>query len=212
MEIFAHRGTWTAPSERNSLAALERAWRSGHGVETDLRDLDGEVVVSHDPPRRTDPAVFTLRVFLDRWAAAGRPGRLALNVKADGLAAAIADQLSAEGVLGRVFVFDMSVPDQLAHERCGLPVLARWSEIETPVRTPGVRGLWLDAFSDDSWWDPAGVRTHLEQGSDVVLVSPELHGRPFLPTWERVRAADLHRSSGFGICTDVPDRAQEFFA
>ena len=212
MEILAHRGAWTAPHERNTLAALERAWRRGHGVETDLRDLDGEVVVSHDPPRSSDRHGFSFSALLESWTALGRPGRLALNIKSDGLAPAVAQSLESADAVERAFVFDMAVPDQLAYDRAGVPLLTRWSEIEAPVWSPGARGLWLDAFTDDTWWDEAEVRTQLERGRQVVLVSPELHGREHAATWARVRAAQLHLHTGFALCTDHPDEAEEFFA
>jgi len=57
--ILAHRGAWTVPKERNSAEALKRALKSGFGIETDLRDLDGTVVISHDPPKHADtPLTF----------------------------------------------------------------------------------------------------------------------------------------------------------
>ena len=48
--ILAHRGFWTEPAEKNSREALERAFREGFGIETDIRDRNGALVVSHDPP------------------------------------------------------------------------------------------------------------------------------------------------------------------
>jgi glycerophosphoryl diester phosphodiesterase len=50
--ILAHRGYWLEPGEKNSLSAFRRAFEGGFGIETDIRDLDGELVVSHDPPTR----------------------------------------------------------------------------------------------------------------------------------------------------------------
>ncbi len=211
MEIIAHRGSWTRAEEHNTLVAFRRAWAAGAGVETDLRDLDGDVVVSHDMPR-TCPEPMTLAGLLTAWDAAGRRGRLALNIKADGLAAPVAAALIAAGAAGSSFVFDMSVPDQLAHARTATPVMARWSDLEAPVLTGGEVGLWLDAFHDDSWWDADAVRHHLATGLQVVLVSPELHHRPHLPTWQRLRAEGLDAVPGFALCTDHVAQAQAFFA
>lgn len=211
VEIIAHRGSWLLREEQNTLTAFERAWAAGAGVETDLRDLDGEVVVSHDMPR-TCPEPMTLADLLRHWHRAGRRGRLALNIKADGLAVPVAAALETAGATASAFVFDMSVPDQLAHTRTSTPVFARWSDLEAPVFAGGETGIWLDAFTDDGWWDADAVRRHLEAGLQVVLVSPELHHRPHRAAWERLRAEGLDTAAGFGLCTDHVDEAAAFFS
>jgi len=211
VEILAHRGKWSLPDQRNTAAAFAAAWGAGHGIETDLRDLDGEVVVSHDPPRRAT-VKQTFGELLQRWDAAGRRGRLALNIKADGLAVPVATALEAAEALEHAFVFDMSVPDQLAHRRTRVPVFTRWSDIEALSAPDGTRGLWLDALRDDAWWSASAVREQLVAGRQVVLVSPELHGRDHEAVWERVADAELHRHEGFALCTDHPADAEERFA
>jgi hypothetical protein len=50
MKLLCHRGYRQRKSEQNSLAALELAILGGNGVETDIRDCDGELVISHDMP------------------------------------------------------------------------------------------------------------------------------------------------------------------
>lgn len=44
------------------MVSFERTFASGDGVELDVRDLDGELVVSHDPPRRV---TLTLDAVID---------------------------------------------------------------------------------------------------------------------------------------------------
>lgn len=51
MLFLSHRGRWLEPSEKNTEAAFVRWFAQGFGTETDVRDLDGQVVISHDPPR-----------------------------------------------------------------------------------------------------------------------------------------------------------------
>ena len=53
--IMCHRGYWSgelgiAPLQKNSWEAFERAIDFGFGIETDLRDYAGSVVISHDVP------------------------------------------------------------------------------------------------------------------------------------------------------------------
>ncbi len=84
MIILAHRGCWRENSEKNTRAAFLRAFEAGYGIETDVRDLDGELVVSHDPARR---GAMRWGELLDLYVEHGAPGQLAINIKADGLAA-----------------------------------------------------------------------------------------------------------------------------
>ena len=50
MQIISHRGYWKNPDERNQHVAFVRSFDSGFGTETDLRDICGKIVVSHDMP------------------------------------------------------------------------------------------------------------------------------------------------------------------
>lgn len=47
MFIIAHRGLWKHPAERNTLTAFENAFKTGFGIETDIRDCLGKIVISH---------------------------------------------------------------------------------------------------------------------------------------------------------------------
>ena len=61
MKIICHRGYWQEPSEKNSDIALRRGFSLGLGTETDIRDLNGELVISHDPAK---PGVLTFADLL----------------------------------------------------------------------------------------------------------------------------------------------------
>ena len=45
IEILAHRGFWKREGEKNTKVAFERAFDNGFGIETDLRDVKGEIIV-----------------------------------------------------------------------------------------------------------------------------------------------------------------------
>ena len=208
--ILAHRGFWEAPAERNTAAALRRALAAGFGLETDIRDLDGELVLSHDPPRAAQ-APWTVAALLACYRDLGSEAWLALNIKADGLAAPLAALLAAHGIT-RAFVFDMSVPDMRGWLGAGVPVFTRRSDIEPdPVLLPQSAGVWLDGFeipfAPAAWADAT-----LGAGRMAALVSPELHRRAPLPAWEAWRAAlDLAGDPGLMLCTDLPEDAVRFF-
>lgn len=208
MIILAHRGWWLEPAEKNSRQALARAFEAGYGVETDLRDHDGEVVVSHDPPVGDDH--IKLVELLSMFKKAGEPGALALNIKADGLQKPLAQALGEAGV-SNYFVFDMSVPDGLVYLRHGLTVFTRRSEYEAaPSFLDRATGIWVDAFDSD-WIGADDLRELSKDGKALALVSPELHGRPHREVWSRWKAAVSQASAPIMVCTDFPDAAEKVF-
>lgn len=60
INIIAHRGYWLNPSEKNTTLAFSRALQYGFGIETDFRDFDGALVVSHDPPSASSMKISEL--------------------------------------------------------------------------------------------------------------------------------------------------------
>ncbi len=216
MELLAHRGWWFAPTEKNTRMALERALAAGYGVETDIRDCDGELVIAHDMPRRhADPEMqLTFADFLELYTRfKGRP-TLALNIKADGMVAPLRAALSAHGI-SSYFVFDMSVPDTLAYLSAGIPVYTRRSEFETgSILDEHAPGVWLDAF-ETPFVPPEMIAERLAADKTVAIVSPELHRKPHLEAWHSwralYRALPEERRARLQLCTDFPSDAADFF-
>ena len=218
MLILSHRGYWKQPHEKNAEAAFVRSFAHGFGTETDVRDANGRLVISHDPPAPgADPLSFDAFCALyKRHGDDALP--LALNVKADGLQTLLKTALDEHGITNS-FVFDMAVPDGLAYLRHGLPVFTRRSEYETqPTFYEEAAGVWMDCFHEPDWRTAASIHAVLADGKQVCLVSPDLHRRPHRPFWEKLAAAGLHRNAqGKGdaallLCTDYPEEAAEFFA
>ena len=207
LHFLAHRGQWSQPAEKNLPAALRLALRSGFGIETDVRDLAGQLVVSHDP---ADTGALSAAEFFTSYREFGSTEPLALNVKADGLRSLLKPLLAGHAITN-YFCFDMSVPETLAYRREGLRYFTRESEYEpAPALYADAAGVWMDMFHGD-WITPADVRRHLAAGKQVALVSPELHGRPHLAFWARLREAGLHREPDLMLCTDFPVAARDFF-
>jgi hypothetical protein len=183
-------------------------------VETDIRDLDGQLVISHDPPRA---GAMPLADFLDAYIQTQAVGILALNIKADGLQQALSDALTSRQIgPDRYFVFDMAVPDALGYLRQDMPCFTRKSEVEPePAFIDQASGIWLDCFRED-WVNGPEILGHCGAGRPVVLVSPELHGRDRRGAWEIWRESyrELKRR-GLGermmICTDHPHEAKAYF-
>lgn len=210
MILLAHRGHWKHRNERNTAKAFSAAFERGYGIETDVRDLGGELVIAHDPPVSPE---LTLAQFLDLHAAYPGDLTLALNIKADGLAVPLKAMLAERGVKN-YFVFDMSVPDSLSYFRAGMPVFTRRSEHETGSTLDSqADGLWLDWFGEGHT-PAAEVNRYIDSGKRVAMVSPELHGRKPDAAWADWRAAGCatRRSGAFLLCTDLCEEAEDYFA
>ena len=205
MQIVSHRGLWRKTAEHNTIAAFERSFELGMGVETDLRDRNGGVVVAHDPPKKSTLPFAELLRAMD-----GRNLPLALNIKADGLAKQIKRAL-AQFNHDNYFVFDMSLPDMRWHLQCDMPVFAGMSDLQPrPPLLAQCAGVWLDSFESD-WFGARLIDKLLAQNKKICVVSPELHRRPFEKQWKTIRMAKSVAADGLMLCTDHPLQARDFF-
>lgn len=204
MNIICHRGYWTSPEEKNTTISFKRAFELGLGTETDLRDFNGEIVVSHDPPK---DGVMTFRDFL-KFAPRNLP--LALNIKSDG----IAEKASAELIRAghdNFFFFDMSIPDMQLYVRRSLPVAIRLSEYEPIVESLIIQGeyIWLDMFHFQ-WYGVDEINNLINLGKQIFIVSAELHGRDRQGHWKFLES--LKNSDLITLCTDFPLEALTRFS
>lgn len=202
MQILAHRGMWETTAEQNTLAAFARAFDAGFGIETDVRDCRGRLLISHNPPAGNEPGLEDCLALLR-----GRSLPLAINIKADGLAEELRG-LCHRHQVPDWFVFDMSVPDMRQQLAVGNPVYARMSEVEkTPPWQDEARGIWLDGFA--GLWYGADTVTSLLERCRVCVVSQELHGRDPAVQWSMLRPCAA--SANLLLCTDRPAQAKEYF-
>ena len=72
--VIAHRGFWLRPDEKNTPTAFARALSEGFGIETDFRDLGGDLVISHHPPQ---VGALLAKEFFTQCAAVREAGLLA---------------------------------------------------------------------------------------------------------------------------------------
>lgn len=202
MKIYSHRGLWVEPCEKNAAIAFQRTIDQGFGTETDVRDLQGRLVIAHDPPTGGELDLGTVAGMFD-----GQRLPLALNVKSDGIALMMAKVLLGRDI--EWFAFDMSGPETIKYAQAGLPFYTRHSDIEPePILLNEAVGVWLDAFHAD-WYGSDIPERHLAAGKAVCIVSPDLHGRQPLPLWERLFG--LRDAANLALCTDRPIQAREFF-
>lgn len=200
ISIIAHRGYWKTEEEKNTRIAFERAFNCGFGVETDLRDIKGNIVISHNMPVGDE---MTFEELLQLVADRNLP--LALNIKADGQAEEI-KRLLEKYHHTNYFTFDMSIPEMVVQHKVGLNVFTGLSDIvPTPVLFEQAQGVWLDCFNSD-WFGEDEIQNLLNQRKKVCIVSPDLHKREYKHIWEKYK-----NISGIMVCTDYPQEAKVFF-
>jgi hypothetical protein len=207
MQILSHRGFWQENSEKNQAIAFHRSFSLGYGTETDLRDLAGEIVISHDPPLGGE---ITLESFFQLYCEHDDNLTLALNIKSDGLQAELKSLIKKYSIKN-YFVFDMSVPDARQWLNFGVRFFTRQSEFETiPYFQQQAAGVWLDCFLSD-WICEKVIDKYLQQNMQVCIVSPDLHKREYHNFWKYLQTINVINNDNLMICTDHPEEASTFF-
>jgi glycerophosphoryl diester phosphodiesterase len=194
--IFAHRGFWNDSNAQNSMVSFEAAARNGFSIETDLRSFNGTLVISHDPI--SGDRYVELKDVLEIHSV------FALNVKEDGLQTnmlEIRDWIKDSNS----FVFDGSLPEMYRYKSLEIDHALRISEYERELAWD-CKFVWLDSFESDWWIDDKSVLERL-QDKEVIVVSPELHGRDYRNLWSYLHTSRQKGRFDFSICTDFP---QEF--
>ncbi len=202
MEIISHRGYWSETNEKNSLVSFKKSFDIGFGIETDIRDFNDNIVISHDVPKGVEVnldsliSIMPLDIKVIAW-----------NIKSDGLVKKIKN-LFDKNLLEKSYFFDMSIPETLVYKKEDLNYLVRLSEYETINQLyPNAKGVWLDSFHTD-WWELDIIRRILEDRKKVFVVSPELHSRDHRNVWRILKEFD---NKEIILCTDFPTKAKEYF-
>jgi hypothetical protein len=204
MKILAHRGFWENSVDKNSMEAFARAFRSGYGIETDVRDFNGELVVSHNI---ADESCIQFEDVLKMYEQVNVNLPIAINIKADGLQEKLL-MLIRKYKLDNAFVFDMSVPEQVVYAKKQIPFFSRLSELETvPVQYDLASGIWMDEWEKE-WITKEGVEKYVKNGKLVGVISPEIHGREYEKLWKDLKCI---QNLNFMLCTDIPEKAKGFF-
>lgn len=206
MEIISHRGYWIVKTEKNTTSSFQRSFKLGFGTETDVRDYNGNLVISHDIPTESSILIDDFFKIYKNYSNT----TLALNIKSDGLQSILINKLK-EYNIQNYFVFDMSIPDSIGYINNQSKVFSRQSEYEKiPIFYEKVEGIWLDSFQYE-WYDLNLILTHIEKGKKVAIVSSELHGRDQKSLWEFIKTNKLDKQENIILCTDFPELASKYF-
>lgn len=211
MKILAHRGYWETQGEKNTIVAFERAFAFGFGVETDIRDYNGDIVISHDPPKDGTISLENfLNVYRKYMSSSSAENMLALNVKSDGLYTLLAENFKRAGLSdNHYYFFDMSVPEQYQYISRGFRTYSRSSEFEKELLFPEkMVGVWLDQFEECDHIEKELPRL-LGLNIPITIISPELHGRDKTKVWELLK--EYRNCEQISLCTDLPMEAREYF-
>ncbi|MFA5832056.1 MAG: hypothetical protein WDA22_01145 [Bacteroidota bacterium] len=207
MQIISHRGCWNDTAKKNTEKAFRRALNLNYGIETDVRDYNGEIVISHDIAK--DSCLTFLR-FCEIVNEANNNPCIALNIKSDGLQEKLKHILNNLDIRN-YFVFDMSVPDAYLYINEKFNVFARQSEFEqNPSFYEASQGIWLDAFHNE-WYDEHVIEKHLIAEKKVCIVSPELHKRNHANLWKMIQQTGLYKNDNLYLCTDFAEEASRFY-
>jgi len=207
MNIIAHRGFWQHPNERNTITAFQRALSSGYGIETDLRDSQGKIVISHDIPAYN---CMDLKDFFDLYNQYNGKPLLALNIKSDGLQELLQKEIIKFNIQN-YFVFDMSIPDFKCYLDFNFQCYTRKSEYEkNPSFINNSKGIWFDEFIGN-WITKKDLHHYKSKGLEICIVSPELHGRKFENEWKIYKEFEKSTKIELNICTDFPEKARRYF-
>jgi hypothetical protein len=211
MKIISHRGFWKETYEKNSKLAFSRAIKNGFGIETDVRDYCGSLVISHDiPSYKAQTFENFLICYLQDLIPKTDPPFLAINIKSDGLQSKL-EELLKKYKITNYFVFDMSIPDAIGYLNSNINVFMRNSEHEVLSEFFGnINGIWLDQFYRD-WYSLEYINTMLKRWGTICVVSPELHGRDYINCWKLLKKLPLKSINNIMLCTDYPLNAKEYF-
>lgn len=142
-----------------------------YGVEIDLRDTNGRIIVQHEPFSKGPTLEEYLKVYNHRF--------LVLNVKSAGLEEIILRTVLHRG-LKDFFFLDLPCPAVINLIRQGERRIAlRYSEFEPGAACLALKGkvrwIWVDCFNRYPAAD-AGYKKLLKF-FNICLVAPELQGR-----------------------------------
>lgn len=210
INIVAHRGLWNIVEEKNSFNSFSQAIKGGFGIEIDVRDLNGTLVVSHDPP--VTGVSYSFESVLEFYNYMGSQSEIAINIKSDGIAQFLHALLKKYNI-ENYYCFDMSVPDTLDYRKRDLKYLVRVSEFESiTLLSKESSGVWLDSFNSFDLQKPI-LEKLLKDKIKVVIVSEELHHRDKQAQWNYL--ADIFKNTSLNtqisICTDFPNEAHKVF-
>ncbi len=164
-----------------------------YGLEIDIRDYGGKLVLSHDIPNDQSEH---LESFLSHIQ---ENNFLAINIKSVEIESELKKILS-KAKISNYFTFDWPIPSLKKAINYDLNCAFRLSEYEKDIY-PNCEWAWIDAFNE-IWYDADYLISLKNNGIKLALVSPELHGRK--SDIDKIKNL-INSVEVDAICTDIPE-------
>lgn len=208
MEIICHRGFFEFKNEQNSLISFKKAFQNGFGIETDIRDYNSNLVISHEIASGNEP---TLEDLFKLYRKLGNNLPLALNIKSSELQKPLKKLIDTYKI-ENYFLFDMTIPDAIKYLKSkDIKIYTRQSEYEIePHLYEKSAGVWMDEFYSH-WINASCIEKHIKNDKKVVLVSPELHNNERLTRWNIWKKIEQNLDCNLSICVNYPREADVYF-
>lgn len=228
-KIIDHRTAWCDSfngmgdsSLQGTLQGAKKSFSINHGVEMDVRDCNGKVVVTQVLPTGGE---LLFEDILKEYKQLGCTGILAIDVKSAWIQREI-KRLFDEYEIENYFCFGLSIPEVLGYKNIGANYYLRDSEYESVDKSSALytsaAGIWIDQFEPTN---PTRVtakllKHYLSDGKQVAITSPDLHlwGREkdtLLKCWGVYKQAlsemTEDEKSRVSLCTNFPKQARDFF-
>lgn len=205
MKIICHRGLWKGKTElQNSKRACLEGLKLFDGIEIDLKNKNGKIILSHDPILSNKRYLELSVLFKEN-----KDSFYALNIKEDGLGPKLKELITKYNIKNYM-CFDLSSPEEYCYLQLGLKVFKRFGDQDfINISQQKTRGLVFDIFNNRNQLNYLKKLNNSKLNLPTMIISPELHNLSFLKTWklynEKLTTKNLY------ICTDHPFEAREFF-
>jgi hypothetical protein len=207
MKIIAHRGLWDNIADQNTISSFKRAIGLGCGIETDIRSLNENLVISHSLVSKSIISFDSVLKEIARDLITKKIP-LCINIKEDGLIEMVAKSLVPYPELD-YSVFDASIPELYKYAQNGIPYLCRISEYEEANKLlHDCSGIWLDSLASN-WITFDKLSEINSYKKRIFIVSPELHGREHQDLWNLLQKIEWKVDQY--LCTDNVSKALESF-
>lgn len=173
------------------------------GIEIDVRYRDGNLVLMHD----LTPEGERLKNFMENY----RHKSIIVNVKDDLIEDKVEELFS--DMMIKDYMFLDSLPATLIRRSIDKKKnnMIRISEYEDLniklVKMNPPKGIWVDAFHD-IWYNAKFLQNlHEDTGSEIILVSPELHDPHRTSELDLLISENLESIEiPISVCTKFPER------
>jgi glycerophosphoryl diester phosphodiesterase len=205
VKIICHRGYWKKTSDQNSLPSCLLGLDKFDGIEIDLKNNRGEIVLSHDPLAPKQRPIALRDIF-----AKNTKGFYALNIKEDGLGPGLKDLISRYGI-SNYMCFDLSSPEEVKYRSLGLTAFKRFGDHD-PLPKAIKSGIVVDVFNEQKYSSIINQLPSISKNYPLFFISPELHHHPVEKTWTKIKKLIQSKNYQAYLCTDLPQEAAVFFS